>query len=128
MHVESKCERAYSRHLYIVPHTGTHTIPTSMRPSHTYTCNVPTHVAGMYIFLVSTHLYCACSFLRLCWVVALIHLVFSPQPGCSYSVVVKSDEENGIDHSLPGSRLVQVGSVVVLAVNVCVQEMGNAVA
>ena len=52
--------------------------------------------------------------------VALILSVFSPQPGCSYSVVVKSDEENGIDHSLPGSRLVQVGSVVVLAVNVCV--------
>lgn len=43
----------------------------------------------------------------------------SPQPGCDYSVVVKSDKDSGIDRSLPGSRLVKVSNIVVLAMKVC---------
>ena len=38
-------------------------------------------------------------------------LIFLPQPGCNYSIDVTSDEESAIDHSLPRSRLVEVGSV-----------------
>lgn len=45
------------------------------------------------------------------WGFHILVLIFSPQPGCNYSIDVTSDEESAIDHSLPRSRLVEVGSV-----------------
>ena len=38
--------------------------------------------------------------------------IFHLQPGCNYSIDVTSDEDSDIDHSLPRSRLVKVGSML----------------
>ena len=37
--------------------------------------------------------------------------IFHLQPGCNYSIDVTSDEDSDIDHSLPRSRIVKVGSM-----------------
>ena len=40
-----------------------------------------------------------------------LSFIFHHQPGCNYSIDVTSDEDSDIDHSLPRSRIVKVGSM-----------------
>ena len=47
--------------------------------------------------------------------------IFHLQPGCNYSIDVTSDEDSDIDHSLPRSRVVKVGSMHHTVMDTCVR-------